>query len=372
MNAKFESFCHQYPTEQSCYDELFAIKWPDGFVCPRCSHHSAYIIRSRRQPLYECRSCRHQTTLTADTVLERSRLPLRKWLFALQLWSDSEQGMSASVLSLELHITYKTAWSMLHKIRQRISKADSCQPLTGHVLGEFAFIGRPHNYSFDLHPKEHPVVMAASLDAAGVPLYLKIKRADPAHIRHKTLTRAGVDAFTDQNTDPHAKVPPNLFSELSSDSTALPAFSSQSDLPSLSSKVSSDSLLSVDPSSDHRCSDLSAISSIYSKDLSSDVPSKKAAISRKMRDCSDSVVDISRTYFRLYRNKQFKDWRNSVRTWLQQTFHGIGRKYLQLYLDEFCYRLNGQRWSRKLMKSSSALPLSRITVRLCLHSPAVL
>ncbi|WP_082083740.1 transposase [Paenibacillus beijingensis] len=279
MGERFQSFCDQYPNEESCYDYFFRVKWPEGFICPRCSYRHAYIIRSRRTPLYECRACRHQTTLTADTALERSRLPLRKWLFAFIQWSDYELGINATELSLEIQVTYKTAWSMLHKVRNFISRAEDSQPLSAKIVGELAFIGRPHNFSFELHPKEHPVIIAASLQEADVPSRVKIKLVEPAHLHCKMLTRSGLSAFTGLYTDRSSEQP-----------------------------------------------------------------------------------DISKSYFRLHRNARFKQWRNTVRSWLHQKFRGIGRKHLQLYLDEFCYRLNGTHRC-----PSSDGPLSRTSIHLCMH-----
>jgi transposase-like zinc ribbon protein len=65
----------RFPDEAACVAFLRAVRWPKGFVCPRCEGRASWTLRTRR--LEQCRSCRHQTSLTAGTVLHRTRLPLR-------------------------------------------------------------------------------------------------------------------------------------------------------------------------------------------------------------------------------------------------------------------------------------------------------
>ncbi|WGU97413.1 transposase [Paenibacillus dendritiformis] len=81
---------------QSCIPALFALKWLHGFRCPNCRHVRAYVIRTRRLPLYECSDCRHQTPLTAGTILEGSRTSLRKWIGAIWLVSNPKNGLMRS------------------------------------------------------------------------------------------------------------------------------------------------------------------------------------------------------------------------------------------------------------------------------------
>lgn len=114
----------RFPTEASCVPVLFSYKWPHGFRCPNCRHPHAYVIRTRRLPLYECGSCRHQTSLTAGTIFEGSRTSLRKWIAAIWLVANPKEGINAVRLRSIIDVTYKTAWAMLHKIRTAISCAD--------------------------------------------------------------------------------------------------------------------------------------------------------------------------------------------------------------------------------------------------------
>ncbi|MGI2294510.1 transposase [Paenibacillus sp. GXUN7292] len=132
----WRAFQKRFASESACYDYLFYLKWPNGYLCPRCSHDRAVVITTRRMPLYQCRCCHHQTTLTAGTIMEGSRTPLRKWLSAFFFLSFAEIGVNALQMQTLLQVTYKTAWSICQKIRQAISQLDADQPLSGLVTKE--------------------------------------------------------------------------------------------------------------------------------------------------------------------------------------------------------------------------------------------
>jgi len=132
----WRAFQKRFASESDCYDYLSDLKWPNGYLCPRCSHDRAIVMTIRRMPLYQCRSCHHQTTLTAGTIMEGSRTPLRKWLSAFFFLSIDEIGVNALQMQTLLQVTYKTAWSICQKIRQAISQLDAEQPLSGLVTKE--------------------------------------------------------------------------------------------------------------------------------------------------------------------------------------------------------------------------------------------
>ena len=76
-------FLRLQSSEKACEEYLFHLKWPNGFVCPYCGHGQAYTIHTRKQPLYECACCKHQTSLTAGTIMEGTRTSLIKWFTAI-------------------------------------------------------------------------------------------------------------------------------------------------------------------------------------------------------------------------------------------------------------------------------------------------
>ncbi|WP_165861227.1 transposase [Paenibacillus paeoniae] len=128
----WQEFRSRYKSDEDCVPFLERMKWPTGFSCNGCGHRSAYKIITRSVPLYECRKCRYQQSLTSHTIMHKSRTSLRKWLFVFYLVGKSEHSVNAVQLSELINITYKTAWSMLNKIRSLLS-GDSEQHWGNHV-----------------------------------------------------------------------------------------------------------------------------------------------------------------------------------------------------------------------------------------------
>lgn len=167
-------------SEADCAGALFAAKWPDGFRCPRCDHPHYYEVASRGRPLFECRSCSRQTSLTAGTVLEGTRTPLTKWFQAIYLL---QIGISAKLLAELIEVTYKTAWLINHKLRHAIGEWDNDRPLEGdlQLLGEY-YGYEYHRYVGSLIVQDtlrpQPVVVGVALDEARDVVHLKMKAVD--------------------------------------------------------------------------------------------------------------------------------------------------------------------------------------------------
>jgi transposase-like protein len=110
-----------------------AVRWPEGPICPHCGCSDQERIasakgKSPRPGLYYCADCNGQFTVTVGTVMERSKIPLSKWLFAMHLMASSKKGMSAHQLHRMLGVTYKSAWFMAHRIREAM-KDDKPVPM---------------------------------------------------------------------------------------------------------------------------------------------------------------------------------------------------------------------------------------------------
>ena len=173
---------------------FFRLKWPDGFRCPKCNHRHACVIRTRNLPLYQCKACRHQTSLTAGTVLEGSRTPLHKWFAAIQAMARPG-GVNAVQLTQLIGVTYKTAWSMLRKLRQAIHDKDAKILLSGTVETGVEFYGPPYYHPFKRYPKEIPVIVGIAYRGNRELGYLKIKPVDLRHMRDKHLLESGEADF---------------------------------------------------------------------------------------------------------------------------------------------------------------------------------
>jgi transposase-like protein len=117
---------------------LEAQRWPNGPVCPHCGNCDQEKItglkgKAHRAGLYQCAECREQFTVTVGSVMERSKIPLNKWLMAMHLMGASKKGISAHQIHRMLGITYQSAWFLCHRIREAM-KNDG-QTLDGGLGG---------------------------------------------------------------------------------------------------------------------------------------------------------------------------------------------------------------------------------------------
>jgi len=106
----------RFSDETACRAYLFGLRWPDGFVCPACGGRQSLAIR---RDLWRCQACRRETSVTAGTIFQDSKLPLTVWFRAMWQVTSQKNGMSALGLQRVLGLgSYKTAWAMLHKLRR--------------------------------------------------------------------------------------------------------------------------------------------------------------------------------------------------------------------------------------------------------------
>ncbi len=107
---------------------LEAIRWPNGPTCPHCGALTENITRleggSHRPGLFQCNACRGHFTVQVGSVMERSHIPLAKWVLGFHLMAASKKGVSAHQLHRMLGLTYKTAWFLAHRIREAMRPFD--------------------------------------------------------------------------------------------------------------------------------------------------------------------------------------------------------------------------------------------------------
>ena len=132
-------FLNRFPTEESCEEYLFQQKWPDGFICPKCGCREFYHIKGRK--LYQCKHCRHQSSVTANTVMHRTHKPLTTWFQAIYFVASDKRGISACTLAGKLDISYETAWYMLVRIRKAMDHRESQYMLAGIVELDDSYFG---------------------------------------------------------------------------------------------------------------------------------------------------------------------------------------------------------------------------------------
>jgi transposase-like protein len=130
---------------QNCHDYLVGVRWPEGVICPRCG--SAAVKYSAKYRRWQCGSHheRRQFTLKTGTIFEESPIGLDKWLLAMWMLSNCKNGMSSYELHRAIHVTQKTAWFMLHRIREAMKEQHPAQtmgsPDGGEVEGDETWVG---------------------------------------------------------------------------------------------------------------------------------------------------------------------------------------------------------------------------------------
>ena len=113
--------------EDKAREALEAVRWPEGPICAKCGNADPDKIakmagKSHRPGLYYCNECHGQFTVTVGTVFERSKVPLTKWWMAAHMFNSGKNGVSAHEIHRMLGVTYKTAWFMMHRLREAMNE----------------------------------------------------------------------------------------------------------------------------------------------------------------------------------------------------------------------------------------------------------
>jgi transposase-like protein len=133
-------FERRFSSERACRQYLAQVKRPDGFRCPRCGGRRSYFVIERG--LDQCTSCRHQAPLTAGTMFHRSQKPLKVWFRDIFEFVSRKNGCNAMDLVRLLGLSYPTAWTWLHKIRDVLLRSER-EPLRGRVEADESYVGGP-------------------------------------------------------------------------------------------------------------------------------------------------------------------------------------------------------------------------------------
>mgnify|MGYP003393944175 CR=1 FL=1 len=154
-----------YSNEDLAREHLESVLWPDGPTCPRCKADGERVTKlagkSTRPGVYKCKDCRKPFSVTVGTVMERSHIPLTKWVMAAQLMASSKKGMSAHQLHRMIDVTYETAWFLEHRLREAMADKNP-GPIGGAnkvVEADETYVGgKARNKAFGPPPKKMAVV----------------------------------------------------------------------------------------------------------------------------------------------------------------------------------------------------------------------
>lgn len=178
QGVSLPEFLNAFGTEAQCARALEQARWPTGFFCPRCARTTYCMVLNDGRPLLQCNTCRRQTSLTAGTLFENTKLPLAKWFLAIYLLSQAKTGLSALALKRQIGVSYPTAWMLHHKIMHAMATRDAVHQLGGSVQVDDAYLGGERAGGKVGRGSENkvPILAAVSLNAEGHPHYLKLSR----------------------------------------------------------------------------------------------------------------------------------------------------------------------------------------------------
>jgi transposase-like protein len=154
-----------FSTEEACRAYLARLRWPSGFACPRCGSQKAWLVRG----LWECAGCGCQTSVTAGTIFQDTRTPLRVWFRAMWWVTSQKNGASALGLQRVLGLkSYETAWTWLHKLRRAMVRPGR-DLLTGRIEVDEAYLGGVEEGILGRQKEGKAlIVVAAQEDGAGI------------------------------------------------------------------------------------------------------------------------------------------------------------------------------------------------------------
>lgn len=157
--------------EDAARAHLEDVRWPNGPCCVHCKSENVTRMqgKSHRKGLFHCNDCELPFTVTLGTVMERSKIPLAKWVLGFHLMAASKKGISSHQLHRMLGITYKSAWFLAMRIREAMGLAPEAddEPMGGpgkKVESDETFVGgkKKNVHNGKPEPKKTPVVWGAS------------------------------------------------------------------------------------------------------------------------------------------------------------------------------------------------------------------
>ena len=277
------SFQQRFGTEHSCIEHLAELRWPNGYKCAKCGCEKAYHLRVQPR-VFQCSRCNFQESITAGTILHRTKLPLLKWFWAAYLISQDKRGVSAKHISRELNLHYATAWNLLHKIRRALANPDALA-LQGVVEVDETYYGgkgSPNSKGRSLANNNKMLIVMA------------IERKLAPRNKMPGIKKSGFVAG-------NAKV------------AMIPSASSEDIAPFLEANVATKANIITDGWGGYGDSNESF--------------QHEAVVLGNPKNASNILPLV---------HLQF----NNFKSWVKGTFHGVSKKYMPFYLDEWIYRFN--------------------------------
>lgn len=285
-------FISDFPDESSCREHFRKVREHQGINCKKCGSTKHYWLKGKWQ--WQCSACQFRTGLRSGTMMEHAKLPIRKWYLAMAFMSFSKKGISATEMQRQLdHSRYESIWSMMHKIRQAMGKRDSLYELAGMLEFDEGYFETETNSKIRHNLKRgrgskrqvNVAVMAESIPLEDITTGKQSKQC--RYFKMKVL-----ETHTSNEIDDVIK-----------------------------DSINEKSIVFSDKSTSYV--DISKYVEIHVTEKST-----KETTTKTLPWAHIAISNAKRNFLGIY--------------------HKINGKYLQLYLDEFCYKLNRRYFGDKL------------------------
>jgi transposase-like protein len=166
-------FLEKYGTDKQCQESLIKLRWPQGFVCPSCGNTTYYRVKSR--DLFQCKTCRRQTSVISGTIFASTKIKLSIWFLGIYFITQSKDGISSLNLARSLGISANAALRMKHKLQHVMKTRDDSKPLSGILKIDDAYLGgkRRGGKRGRGAPGKEPFIAAVASNAQGHPISMK-------------------------------------------------------------------------------------------------------------------------------------------------------------------------------------------------------
>ena len=293
---KIFEFNKYFPDEAACRRKFKEMRDKEGVTCQHCGSHDVVWLESKQQ--YQCKHCRHRTTLRSGTVMHGSKLPFRYWFIAMHLLTATKKSISAEELQRQLgHNRYQPVWELMHKLRSVMGKRNDKYTLKGCIELDEGF------FSTEIPKEKKDEKLKAGVGSQRKSKVMVIAESTPVDVE----TKKGMKPKSVN----HIKM------------IVIPDEKAKT-IDSVAAKsIDKDSRLTTD---DHR-------SYIHFKDMFTEHKSQ-------VIDPKDIGKVLPWVHIAISNSK----------TLLADMYHGVKPEFLQEYLNEFCYKFNRRYFGEDLFE----------------------